>query len=148
MLAENERLACNFSWPKFYAQHLQRWLQLKKSAKLRVANTSLSSEAIVTILSIAFGIRMQIVSVFSFNKRSLIIIVCFNFFDRIISPWHDIPHFANENARTYNMICEVPRWTNAKLEVAVFMARILAIWLLTDGYKEESQRNSPRCDRR
>ncbi|CAJ0570110.1 unnamed protein product, partial [Mesorhabditis spiculigera] len=35
-----------------------------------------------------------------------------------ISPWHDIPLFADEAARTYNMIVEIPRWTNAKMEIA------------------------------
>jgi len=36
---------------------------------------------------------------------------------KFISPWHDIPLYANVDAKTYNMVCEIPRWTNAKLEV-------------------------------
>lgn len=34
-----------------------------------------------------------------------------------ISPFHDIPLFANEQQTVLNMIVEIPRWTNAKLEV-------------------------------
>ncbi|CAA93107.4 Inorganic pyrophosphatase 1 [Caenorhabditis elegans] len=36
----------------------------------------------------------------------------------IVSPWHDIPLFANKDKRVYNMIVEIPRWTNAKMEMA------------------------------
>lgn len=36
-----------------------------------------------------------------------------------ISPFHDIPLHASEaDKRVYNMIVEVPRWTNAKMEIA------------------------------
>lgn len=34
-----------------------------------------------------------------------------------ISPLHDIPLFANAAKQIYNMVVEVPRWTNAKMEV-------------------------------
>ncbi|KAJ1721940.1 inorganic diphosphatase activity protein [Coemansia erecta] len=37
-----------------------------------------------------------------------------------ISPWHDIPLVDSANspsAPLYNMVCEIPRWTNAKLEI-------------------------------
>jgi inorganic pyrophosphatase len=34
-----------------------------------------------------------------------------------ISPFHDIPLYANEQQTILNMIVEIPRWTNAKLEV-------------------------------
>uniref|UniRef100_A0A1I7TDD6 inorganic diphosphatase n=1 Tax=Caenorhabditis tropicalis TaxID=1561998 RepID=A0A1I7TDD6_9PELO len=36
----------------------------------------------------------------------------------IVSPWHDIPLFANKEKSVYNMIVEIPRWTNAKMEMA------------------------------
>jgi len=36
----------------------------------------------------------------------------------IISPFHDIPCFADEGNKIYNMVVEVPRWTNAKMEIA------------------------------
>jgi inorganic pyrophosphatase len=35
-----------------------------------------------------------------------------------ISPFHDIPLFANEQKTLLNMIVEIPRWTNAKLEIS------------------------------
>ncbi|RWS13787.1 Inorganic pyrophosphatase-like protein [Dinothrombium tinctorium] len=35
-----------------------------------------------------------------------------------ISPFHDIPLFADQNNQTYNMVVEIPRWTNAKMEIA------------------------------
>jgi inorganic pyrophosphatase len=34
-----------------------------------------------------------------------------------ISPFHDIPLYANEQQTVLNMIVEIPRWTNGKLEV-------------------------------
>jgi inorganic pyrophosphatase len=36
---------------------------------------------------------------------------------QLVSPWHDIPLFANEQQTILNMVVEVPRWTNAKMEV-------------------------------
>jgi hypothetical protein len=34
-----------------------------------------------------------------------------------LSPFHDIPLYANQEHTILNMIVEVPRWTNAKMEV-------------------------------
>lgn len=34
-----------------------------------------------------------------------------------VSPFHDIPLYANEQQTVLNMVVEIPRWTNAKLEV-------------------------------
>jgi len=36
-----------------------------------------------------------------------------------ISPLHDIPLFANDAKQIYNMVVEVPRWTNAKMEICL-----------------------------
>ena len=36
-----------------------------------------------------------------------------------ISPFHDIPLYANQEQTILNMVVEIPRWTNAKLEVSV-----------------------------
>jgi inorganic pyrophosphatase len=36
-----------------------------------------------------------------------------------VSPFHDIPLYANEQQTVLNMIVEIPRWTNGKLEVSV-----------------------------
>ncbi|VDL72444.1 unnamed protein product [Nippostrongylus brasiliensis] len=38
--------------------------------------------------------------------------------DGVISPWHDVPLYADESKKIYNMIVEIPRWTNAKMEMA------------------------------
>ncbi|KAL0281057.1 UNVERIFIED_CONTAM: hypothetical protein PYX00_002166 [Menopon gallinae] len=35
-----------------------------------------------------------------------------------ISPFHDIPLIANCAKKYYNMVVEIPRWTNAKMEIA------------------------------
>ncbi|PWW80242.1 pyrophosphatase-domain-containing protein [Tuber magnatum] len=35
-----------------------------------------------------------------------------------ISPFHDIPLYANEQKTILNMIVEIPRWTNGKLEIS------------------------------
>nr|XP_058973077.1 uncharacterized protein LOC131799371 [Pocillopora verrucosa] len=35
-----------------------------------------------------------------------------------ISPFHDIPLFADKDKAIYNMVVEVPRWTNAKMEIS------------------------------
>lgn len=37
---------------------------------------------------------------------------------KYISPMHDIPWLFSESPNVYNMVCEVPRWTNAKMEIA------------------------------
>jgi len=37
--------------------------------------------------------------------------------DGPISPFHDIPLVANAEPRTLHMVVEVPRWTNAKMEI-------------------------------
>lgn len=36
----------------------------------------------------------------------------------VVSPFHDIPLFADRNNGIFNMIVEIPRWTNAKLEIS------------------------------
>lgn len=37
----------------------------------------------------------------------------------IVSPLHDIPLYANDSKNVYNMVVEVPRWTNAKMEISL-----------------------------
>lgn len=38
-----------------------------------------------------------------------------------VSPFHDVPLYANQEQTILNMVVEIPRWTNAKLEVRVAM---------------------------
>lgn len=35
-----------------------------------------------------------------------------------VSPFHDIPLYANEQKTLFNMIVEIPRWSNGKLEIS------------------------------
>ncbi|KAJ2868073.1 Inorganic pyrophosphatase [Coemansia aciculifera] len=35
-----------------------------------------------------------------------------------VSAFHDIPLFADEANKIYNMVVEIPRWTNAKMEIS------------------------------
>uniref|UniRef100_A0AAR2LUI1 inorganic diphosphatase n=1 Tax=Pygocentrus nattereri TaxID=42514 RepID=A0AAR2LUI1_PYGNA len=37
---------------------------------------------------------------------------------KYISPFHDVPMFADEAQNIFHMVVEVPRWTNAKMEIA------------------------------
>ncbi|KAH6569517.1 hypothetical protein BASA50_000147 [Batrachochytrium salamandrivorans] len=37
---------------------------------------------------------------------------------KIVSPFHDIPLHANAEKTVFNMVVEIPRWTNAKLEIS------------------------------
>lgn len=36
-----------------------------------------------------------------------------------MSPMHDIPLYADGTGSVLNMVVEIPRWTNAKMEVSV-----------------------------
>lgn len=36
---------------------------------------------------------------------------------KLVSPFHDIPLYANDQQTVLNMVVEIPRWTNAKQEV-------------------------------
>lgn len=35
----------------------------------------------------------------------------------VVSPFHDVPLFANTEKTVLNMVVEIPRWTNSKMEV-------------------------------
>lgn len=37
---------------------------------------------------------------------------------KTVSPWHDIPLYADSSKKTVNFICEIPKETDAKMEVA------------------------------
>ncbi|KAG4072957.1 hypothetical protein HA402_006637 [Bradysia odoriphaga] len=42
-----------------------------------------------------------------------------NSLGKLVSPLHDIPLHANDDNNVYNMVVEVPRWTNAKMEICL-----------------------------
>lgn len=46
-----------------------------------------------------------------------------------VSPFHDIPLYANAEQTVLNMIVEIPRWTNAKLEVSALLLLLLLLLL-------------------
>lgn len=52
------------------------------------------------------------------QKNTLSYRVYFKEDGKYISPFHDIPAFADEGHTIVNMVCEVPRWTNAKMEIS------------------------------
>lgn len=39
------------------------------------------------------------------------------------SPFHDVPLYANDQQTILNMIVEIPRWTNAKMEVCSLLLK-------------------------
>lgn len=39
--------------------------------------------------------------------------------DTPISPMHDIPLHADESKKVFHMVVEIPRWTNAKMEICL-----------------------------
>lgn len=43
-----------------------------------------------------------------------------------VSPFHDIPLYANQEQTILNMVVEIPRWTNGKLEVRFLPRRLFA----------------------
>ena len=47
--------------------------------------------------------------------------------DQYVSPMHDIPLYANSDGSVVNMVVEIPRWTNAKMEVCVHVVICLCI---------------------
>lgn len=47
-----------------------------------------------------------------------------------VSPFHDIPLYANEQQTILNMVVEIPRWTNGKMEISkeeVFLSHYRAL---------------------
>lgn len=38
--------------------------------------------------------------------------------NKIVSPFHDIPLLADQEKQVYNAIIEIPRWSNAKMEIS------------------------------
>ena len=51
----------------------------------------------------------------------------------VISPFHDIPLFANAEKTVFNMVVEVPRWSNAKMEVCTLSLIELISFTISPG---------------
>uniref|UniRef100_A0A0N5A6M7 inorganic diphosphatase n=1 Tax=Parastrongyloides trichosuri TaxID=131310 RepID=A0A0N5A6M7_PARTI len=66
--------------------------------------------------------RKMIVDKYSIEERGQRNTLSYRIFfkqgENVINPWHDIPLFADEGRKIYNMIVEIPRFTNAKMEMA------------------------------
>jgi inorganic pyrophosphatase len=45
-----------------------------------------------------------------------------------VSPFHDIPLYANEAQTILNMVVEIPRWTNGKLEISKVRENLLSFY--------------------
>jgi len=54
----------------------------------------------------------------------------------LISPWHDIQLYADEQSKVFNMVVEIPRWTNAKMEIATKEP--------LNPIKQDEKNNAPR----
>jgi len=54
----------------------------------------------------------------------------------LISPWHDIPIYADKANQIFNMVVEIPRWTNAKMEIATKEP--------LNPIKQDEKNNAPR----
>jgi inorganic pyrophosphatase len=65
-----------------------------------------------------------------------------------VSPFHDIPLYANEQQTILNMIVEIPRWTNAKLEVSCCHVMMVLKWSLTSIQDLERRIPQPNQARR
>jgi hypothetical protein len=48
---------------------------------------------------------------------------------KIVSPFHDIPLYADASKKILNMIVEIPRWTNAKMEVCLNSLKLRGPWM-------------------
>lgn len=56
----------------------------------------------------------------------------------IVSPFHDIPLLADDTGKVFNMVVEIPRWTNAKMEVGIkifILNNILFVTFSLDQHK-------------
>ena len=55
-----------------------------------------------------------------------------------VSPFHDIPLFANAEKTVMNMVVKIPRWTNSKMEVQIvyWLCDFVALLLYKKNYRE------------
>ena len=53
----------------------------------------------------------------SLNKDNFRLFFKDNNTGKVVSPFHDIPLYRDEANNIFNMVVEVPRWTNAKMEI-------------------------------
>ena len=51
--------------------------------------------------------------------------------ERLASPWHDIPLFSDEKLGLVNVVVEIPRWSNVKMEVCTTVTQNVDIYIYT-----------------
>ena len=61
-----------------------------------------------------------------------------------LSPFHDVPLYANEQQTILNMVVEIPRWTNAKLEVGQTQNQVETMLMVSDLQRRIPQPNKAR----
>ncbi|XP_023322345.1 inorganic pyrophosphatase [Eurytemora carolleeae] len=87
------------------------------SFRFSAGNSSISS---TRLFSFSSGLNMP-VSAYTAVERGTSHSDSYKVFirddDGPISPFHDIPLDANVEPRTFHMVVEIPRWTNAKMEI-------------------------------
>lgn len=70
----------------------------------------------------------------------------------VVSPFHDIPLLADSTGKIFNMVVEIPRWTNAKMEVRLITFYHLKNHFLNinylDKYKVTLEPNHTRYKKR
>merc|ERR1712126_610637 len=98
---------------------------LKKGARSSLGGGALVS----TVLPLSFSAatranRFYTKMSFTAEERGALYSLDFRVFFRDsngvpVSPLHDIPLYADEKNKIFNMVVEVPRWTNAKMEISL-----------------------------
>ncbi|CAI4225415.1 unnamed protein product [Auanema sp. JU1783] len=88
----------------------------QKSASLQrspISNTVVAGASIRKMSSPVTYETIERGSLYSLNYRLFI-----KGPNGVVSPWHDIPLYADEANKIFNMVVEIPRWSNAKMEMA------------------------------
>lgn len=88
------------------------------------ASIALKAADFLLYASLYYGQRNLVICTLQIHYRVLtrvfyLSIISENSLGKLISPLHDIPLHANDDNNVYNMVVEVPRWTNAKMEVNI-----------------------------
>nr|QBH74119.1 inorganic pyrophosphatase [Frankliniella cephalica] len=83
----------------------------------RLARSSLARKLVRSFSSSSAQFNMPYTTIERGNPNSLDYRVYISDENGPISPLHDIPMYADAANKVFNMLVEVPRWTNAKMEI-------------------------------
>ena len=84
----------------------------------RHLSTSSASTRATSIMAPTFGVR-KIGAANTFEHR-----VYIEMNGQPVSAFHDVPLYADQQQTILNMVVEIPRWTNAKLEVSTSSGKL------------------------